>query len=187
MKPVWTFDQVVAQLTNWGGHWSPAASVPDWLWRLTHASCPGTLDVCAEAWLLSGDRVAWTLSASDAYRAVYMDNGAIFTEDGRTTYLAKEPIIADTVFGNTGNAPYYGLWLRSLDASTYTSITGTGSHQVYFSLIGNYLRTDASVYRVRHLRNSDRVRHCQPGHDEFRERDLAVDRRRDYDPDGSHE
>lgn len=28
MKPVWTFDQVVAQLTNWGGRWNNSAPVP---------------------------------------------------------------------------------------------------------------------------------------------------------------
>ena len=28
MKPVWTFDQIVAQLTHWGGKWSNAAPVP---------------------------------------------------------------------------------------------------------------------------------------------------------------
>lgn len=28
MKPVWTFDQVVAQLTNWGGRWNDAVPVP---------------------------------------------------------------------------------------------------------------------------------------------------------------
>ncbi|HEX8214536.1 MAG TPA: hypothetical protein VF582_03585, partial [Allosphingosinicella sp.] len=28
MKPVWTFDQIVAQLTNWGGRWNNSAPVP---------------------------------------------------------------------------------------------------------------------------------------------------------------
>jgi hypothetical protein len=123
----------------------------DWLWRHTGPLCPdSTGDVCAEAWLHSGDQVRWDLDSSDQERSVQLDSGAIFSEAGGTVFLEKEPVIADSVFGSAPGQPYYGLWLRSLDAPSYSSVSGTGSHQVYFSLIGNYLRTDDPVHRIRY-------------------------------------
>lgn len=119
----------------------------DWLWRLSHASCPS--GICADAWLHSGDQVSWNLESGDGTRSVHLDSGAIYSETSGTLFMEKEPIIADTVFGNSGTSPYYGIWLRSLDATSYSSVSGSGSHQVYFSLIGNYLRTDNPVYRIR--------------------------------------
>jgi hypothetical protein len=119
-------------------------STGDWLFRLTHASCTGT--ICAEAWVHSTDRVVWTSDSSAGARAVSFDNGAIFSAAEGTTFLEREAAIGDSVFGSN----YYGLWIRSLTAANYQSISGSGSHQVYLSLLGNYDRADASgTSRVR--------------------------------------
>lgn len=129
----------------------------DWLWVLTSSSttCPTNSvlsdlgNVCAVAWLHSSDQVKWDLESSDQERSVHFDAGAIFSSTGGTQFLEREPIIADTVTGASTTAPYFGMWLRSLDAASYSSFSGAGSHQVYFSLIGNYVRVDSDVYRLR--------------------------------------
>lgn len=119
-------------------------STGDWLFRLNHASCAST--ICAEAWVHSTDRVVWTGEASSGIRTVSFDNGAIFSQSEGTTFLEREAAIGDSVFGSN----YYGLWIRSLTAANYQSISGDGSHQVYLSLLGNYDRADATgTSRVR--------------------------------------
>jgi hypothetical protein len=110
----------------------------DWLFRLTHASCAST--ICAEAWVMSSDQVEWSTEAAAGGHSVHLDNGAIFSEAEGTTFLEREAAIGDSVFG----ANYYGLWVRSLTAASYQTISGAGSHQVYLSLLGNYDRTDAT-------------------------------------------
>lgn len=127
---------------------SPAVdfSQGDWLFRLTHVDC-GADDVCAAAWVISTDRLAWEMEASSGARSVVLDAGAIFSEEDGTTFLAKEPVIGDSAFGPT----YYGLWLRTLNAASEGSLVGSGSHQVYLSLVGNHIRTDHSaVARLRY-------------------------------------
>lgn len=119
-------------------------STGDWLFRVTHASCAST--ICAEAWVMSTDQVEWSTEAAAGGHSVHFDNGAIFSEAEGTMFLEREAAIGDSVFG----ANYYGLWVRSLTASSYSSITGAGSHQVYLSLLGNYDRTDTTgATRVR--------------------------------------
>jgi hypothetical protein len=119
-------------------------SAGDWLFRLSHASCAGT--ICAEAWIMSTDQVEWSVESASGGHKVHFDNGAIFSEDAGTTFLEREAAIGDSVFGSS----YYGLWVRSLTAGSYTTISGAGSHQVYLSLLGNYDRTDATgASRVR--------------------------------------
>jgi hypothetical protein len=116
----------------------------DWLFRLTHSSCPAT--ICAEAWLQSTDQVSWSVETASGQRTVHFDNGAIFSTADGTTFLEREAAIGDAVFG----ADYYGLWVRSLTAGTHQAITGSGSHQVYLSLLGNYDRADTpGVSRLR--------------------------------------
>ncbi|MFA5945183.1 MAG: hypothetical protein WC876_12035 [Candidatus Thermoplasmatota archaeon] len=118
----------------------------DWVFRLTHSSDCGSDDICAEAWLLSGDRVTWDTDSSAGHHAVSFDSGAIFSDSDGTVFLQTEPSIGDTVFGSG----YYGLWLRSLTASSYNSVDGAGSRQVYLSLLGNYDRVESStVSRLR--------------------------------------
>jgi hypothetical protein len=115
----------------------------DWLFRLTTAG--GT--VVAEAWLIDGDRIEWNLGSEAGERSVYLDSGAIFSDTAGTLFLEKSPAIGDVAFGSD----YYGLWLRSLTAGSFAGVEGSGSYQVYLSLIGNYLRTDQpSVYSVRY-------------------------------------
>ncbi|HUR62061.1 MAG TPA: hypothetical protein VM286_06825 [Candidatus Thermoplasmatota archaeon] len=111
----------------------------DWMFRLTHAGCPA--NVCAEAWLHSSDQLAWSLKASTGSRELFLDGGAVFSRSDGTFFLEKEATIGDTSFGGG----YYGLWLRSLLATSYTSIEGQGSRQVFLSLLGNSVRTDSSV------------------------------------------
>lgn len=120
---------------------SPAVdfSTGDWLFRLVHASCPDS-GTCAEAWLHSGDKVSWDFAASSGIREVAFENGAIFSETDGSLFLEREATVGDTVFGSS----YYGFWLRSLAASTYSGISGAGSHQVYLSLLGNYDRVESS-------------------------------------------
>ncbi|MHB1261562.1 MAG: hypothetical protein ACYC2H_07580 [Thermoplasmatota archaeon] len=116
----------------------------DWLFRLANTACPS--GICAEAWLHSGDRVSWDVAASSGQRGVSYENGAIFSETDGTLFLEREATVGDSVFGSS----YFGLWLRSLSASTYGGITGAGSHQVYLSLLGNYDRVESSaVSRLR--------------------------------------
>jgi hypothetical protein len=117
--------------------------IRDWLFRLSHVDC--TSGICAEAWLASGDRVQWTLASSAGSRSVSFDAGAIFSEVDGTQFLEKAPIIGDSVFGSD----YYGFWLRTLTAGSYDSVSGSGSHQVYLSLVGNYDRVEASATRLR--------------------------------------
>jgi hypothetical protein len=117
----------------------------DWLFRLAHASC---IDggVCAEAWLHSGDQVSWAFESATGLRTVTYESGAIFSLTDGTLFLEREPNLGDTVFGSN----YFGLWLRSLTAADYSSISGAGSHQVYLSLLGNYDRVESStVTRLR--------------------------------------
>jgi hypothetical protein len=129
----------------------------DWLWvaSSTSTTCPANTaladlgNVCAVAWLHSSDQVTWNLESSDQERSVHFDSGAIFSSTGGTQFLEREPVIADTVTGASATDPYFGFWLRSLDAASYSSFSGTGSHQVYFSLIGNYVRVDGDVFRLR--------------------------------------
>ena len=126
---------------------SPAVdfSTGDWLFRLVDSNCPDS-GTCAEAWLHSGDKVSWRFSASSGIREVAFENGAIFSETDGSLFLEREAIVGDSVFGST----YYGFWLRSLAASTYSGISGAGSHQVYLSLLGNYDRVEsASTTRLR--------------------------------------
>lgn len=119
-------------------------SAGDWLFRLANTACPS--GICAEAWLHSGDRVSWDVAASSGQRGVSYENGAIFSETDGTLFLEREATVGDSVFGSS----YFGLWLRSLSASTYSGITGAGSHQVYLSLLGNYDRVESSaVSRLR--------------------------------------
>ena len=116
----------------------------DWLFRLVHASCP--LTYCAEAWVHSTDQIVWTLDSSTGGRTVHFDSGAIFSSAEGTTFLEREATIGDSVFGSD----YFGLWLRSLTAANFNEISGSGSHQVYLSLLGNYDRSDTDgVSRVR--------------------------------------
>lgn len=112
----------------------------DWLWRLesTDPACPS--GVCAEAWLVSTDQISWSMRSGSGERDVRLDMGAIFSNTAGTTFLEKEPIIGDSAFGPT----YYGLWLRSLDAASLNGFSGSGSHQVYLSLVGNHIRSDAA-------------------------------------------
>jgi hypothetical protein len=118
----------------------------DWLFRLTNNANPPTV-VYAEAWLHSSDDVAWSTDSSTGRREVTLDSGAIFSQAAGTVYLEKSSVIGDATFG----ASYYGLWLRTLTAASYNTITGAGSHQVYLSLLGNYDRVDnANVYRLRY-------------------------------------
>jgi hypothetical protein len=134
------------QQTVTGGNTVTGAdfSTGDWLFRLALAGCPS--GICAEAWLHSSDQVAWDLASGAGARHVAFDNGAIFSENGGSLFLEREPTIGDSVFG----AGYYGFWLRSLTASSYNGISGAGSHQVYLSLLGNYDRVDSpSVSRLR--------------------------------------
>lgn len=117
----------------------------DWLFRLTHDSCPDD-EICAEAWLHSGDQVSWAFTSSTGFRSVTYDSGAIFSNTEGTLFLENEPALGDSVFGSD----YYGLWLRSLTASDYSAISGAGSHQVYLSLLGNYDRVESTdVTRLR--------------------------------------
>ena len=95
----------------------------------------------AEAWVASGDRVEWTLGSGSGERAVFLDSGAIFSQDSGTVFLEKDPVIGDSAFGSN----YYGLWLRSLSAGSFASVSGGGSFQIYLSLVGNYVRTDATA------------------------------------------
>lgn len=114
----------------------------DWRFELL----AGTTTI-AEAWLVSGDRVEWNLGTGSGERAVYLDSGAIYSKDSGTLFLEKPAVIGDAAFGSD----YYGLWLRSLAAGNFGSITGAGSYQIYLSLVGNYVRTDeAAVYSVRY-------------------------------------
>lgn len=116
----------------------------DWLFRLSNAACPE--GICAEAWLHSGDQVSWDLASSAGTRGVAYENGAIFSQTDGTLFLEREAAVGDSVFGST----YFGLWLRSLAASSYTGLSGAGSHQVYLSLLGNYDRVESStVSRLR--------------------------------------
>lgn len=116
----------------------------DWLFRLANSACPN--GICAEAWLHSGDRVAWDVAAASGIRGVAYENGAIFSEADGALFLEREATVGDSVFGSS----YFGFWLRSLTASSYTGITGAGSHQVYLSLLGNYDRVESpSVSRLR--------------------------------------
>src|SRR5262249_240747 len=63
------------------------------------------------------------------------------------SFLEKSAIIGDSVFGNS----YYGLGLRSLAAASYNTITNSGDHQLYLSLIGTYDRVETSgAYRLRY-------------------------------------
>lgn len=110
----------------------------DWLFELYHDACPD--DACSQAWLHSGDQVSWSLGASTGDRTVAFDSGAIFSETEGTQFLEREPLVGDITFGSD----YFGFWLRSLSAASYSSISGAGSHQVYLSLVGSYDRIDAS-------------------------------------------
>ena len=119
-------------------------STGDWLFRLALPACPS--GICAEAWIHSSDQVAWDLESAANERAVAFDNGAIFSNNGGSIFLEREPTIGDSVFG----AGYYGFWLRSLTASAYNGVSGAGSQQIYLSLLGNYDRVDsAAVTRLR--------------------------------------
>lgn len=116
----------------------------DWLFRLSDGGASAV--VYAEAWLHSSDQVAWTLKASTGARDLFLDGGAVFSRSSGTYFLEKEATIGDTSFGSG----YYGFWLRSLLGGSYSSIDGQGSRQVFFSLLGNSVRTDtASAYRLR--------------------------------------
>jgi hypothetical protein len=128
---------------------SPAIdfSKGDWMFRLTNGQATPT--VYAQAWLHSGDDVAWSTDSATGKRSVTFDAGAIFSQTAGTVFLEKPGAIGDAPFGST----YYGLWLRSLTAQSYGSVTGAGSHQVYLSLIGNYDRVDTvtpQAYRLRY-------------------------------------
>jgi hypothetical protein len=116
----------------------------DWMFRLTDGAATPT--VYAQAWLHSGDDVTWSSDSTTGKRSVTFDDGAIFSQSQGTNFLERPPTIGDSAFGAT----YYGLWLRTLSAQSYSVITGAGSHQVYLSLIGNYDRVDTgTAYRLR--------------------------------------
>lgn len=138
---------LVQAYTGAVGAVSPAGadfSEGDWLFRLSHASCPGTL--CAEAWLHSGDQVTWRMEGSAGVRRVSFDSGAIFSSSDGALFLEREPTIGDVAYG----AGYYGFWLRSLDAAAYIGLSGDGSHQVYLALMGTFDRVDTpSAHRLR--------------------------------------
>ena len=120
-------------------------SLGDWLFRLVNTACPDS-GICAEAWLHSGDKVAWNFRAGSGIREVNFENGAIFSDTDGTLFLEREATMGDSVFGST----YYGFWLRSLAANSYDAISGAGSHQVYLSLLGNYDRVEsATTIRLR--------------------------------------
>jgi hypothetical protein len=111
----------------------------DWLFRLTDGNASPV--VYAQAWLHSTDQLAWSLKTSTTSRSITLDGGAIFSNSDGTYFLEKEAAIGDTSFG-TG---YYGFWLRSLLASSYSAIDGQGSHQVFLSLLGNSVRVDSNT------------------------------------------
>lgn len=118
----------------------------DWNFRLLTGTAPNRVMI-AQAWLISGDRVEWTMSSATGERAVYLDSGAIYSEEGGTIFLEKEASIGDTAFGST----YYGLWLRSLTAGSLASVSGQGNYQIYLSLVGNYVRVDqTNVHSIRY-------------------------------------
>lgn len=110
----------------------------DWQFELMAGST-----VLAEAWLISGDRVEWLLDAETGDRSVYLDSGAIYSEEEGTLFLEKAASIGDSAFGSD----YYGLWLRTLSAGNFASVTGAGTYQIYLSLVGNYVRTDETAVR----------------------------------------
>lgn len=120
-------------------------TVGDWLFRLTDGDTL-TPTIYAEAWLMSNDLLRWSSQSRSGSREVILDAGAVFSIEGGQTFQLREAVIGDSAFG-TG---YYGLWLRTLTASSYTEISGAGTHQVYLSLLGNSVRTDAtSASRLR--------------------------------------
>jgi hypothetical protein len=111
----------------------------DWMFRLTDGNASPA--IYAEAWLHSSDQLTWRLASSTGTREVFLDGGAVFSRSDGTVFLEKEAPIGDASFG-TG---YYGLWLRSLVATSYGSISDPGSHQVFLSLLGNAVRVDANT------------------------------------------
>lgn len=112
----------------------------DWMFRLSDGVA-STPTIYAEAWLHSTDQLAWTLQSGSGERKLFLEGGAVFSSAGGTYFLEKEATIGDSSFG-TG---YYGLWLRSLLATTYSSIDGPGSRQVFLSLLGNSVRVDSNA------------------------------------------
>jgi len=126
---------------------SPAVdfSTGDWLFRLSDGAATPT--IYAQAWVMSSDDIVWSTSSGTGARSVTFDTGSIFSQSQGTNFLERAPTIGDSVFGPT----YYGLWVRSLAAASYGTITGSGAHQVYLSLIGNYDRVDTTTaYRLRY-------------------------------------
>jgi hypothetical protein len=122
----------------------------DWMFQLTDAATSPT--IYAQAWLHETDRLSWSLPAATGRRELFQDAGAIFSRSDDTFFLEKAPSLGDTAYG----ADYYGLWLRTLVATSESSLSGTGTHQVYFSLLGNSVRTDAdAATRLRFDFNGD--------------------------------
>lgn len=108
----------------------------DWMFRITDGAASPL--VYAEAWLHSSDRITWTLPSAVAPRALYLEGGAIFSQTGSTTFLAKAPPINDASFG----VGYYGLWLRTYAGLNRGTLTQAGTHQVYLALSSNDLHVD---------------------------------------------
>jgi flagellin-like protein len=117
----------------------------DWLFRITDGAANPT--VYAEAWLHSGDRLTWRLSSASGVRNVYLESGALFSDDGAATFLHRKPTITDTAFGEG----QYGLWLRSYLATAYTGYDGAGTRQVFLALQSNDLHVDSpDAHRIRY-------------------------------------
>ncbi|MHB8634168.1 MAG: hypothetical protein ACYDBQ_09420 [Thermoplasmatota archaeon] len=112
----------------------------DWLFRISNGNTLNPV-VWAEAWLHSSDRLDWSMTTSTGKREAMLDGGSVYTMDQGSLFLDKAAVIEDTAFG----AGYYGFWLRAITAgNNYTSISGQGTHQIYFSLMSNAVRVDAT-------------------------------------------
>lgn len=122
----------------------------DWLFMLTDGQPLPT--IYAQGWLLSTDRFAWYLQSTTTQVGAYMDGGAVFSSQDESVFLEKPAALHDSAFGSD----YYGLWLRTLSASSYSSITGRGSYSAYVSLMGNHVRADPEdAYRLRYSIHGD--------------------------------
>lgn len=138
------------QTVTWA---SPVATVAgadfstgDWLFRLSDGNTL-TPTVYAQAWLLTSDRIDWSQSGASGTRQAILDGGAVYTQESGSLFLQKSPVIEDTALG-TG---YYGIWLRTMSAGSYSSFVGQGTYQVYFALMSNSVRADTTAaYRLRY-------------------------------------